>query len=348
MKLKLTAILCLLMGCSFTATGDITQKAKQTKMLNDYLQSIHFGEVQTFKNLTVIPLLSVAPEGVAYLTLKEVLAQKTLTITELDEGGSVPELKAQNKSPSFILMLDGEQIEGAKQNRILNTSILMKHQSELVIPVSCTEQGRWHYETEQGESNHEGKKFKDAANIMPSKMRLDNKQAVSKSLKQSGEARSNQSSIWKGVAEYQEKAQVPSETKALQDVYKAKETAINQYINAFKVQPNQKGLLVLIHGKVVGFDIVSRASAYSVLHPKLISSYAMDAMTTPSHRKMKKGEAVLPPVQAKAFLETIKTVKGERFPSVDQGESYRYEDSKVVGSALVHEDVVIHTSFFAR
>ena len=37
-------------------------------------------------------------------------------------------------------MLAGEEPVGAKQNRILNTTILLKKHSETTIPVSCTKQ----------------------------------------------------------------------------------------------------------------------------------------------------------------------------------------------------------------
>jgi hypothetical protein len=49
----------------------------------------------------------------------------------------VPELKLVNLSPSKILILDGEELKGAKQNRIVNATFLIGPKSEVVIPVSC-------------------------------------------------------------------------------------------------------------------------------------------------------------------------------------------------------------------
>jgi len=46
-----------------------------------------------------------------------------------------------------ILILDGEELVGAKQNRVVNTTLLIAAASSTVIPVSCVEQGRWDYDS---------------------------------------------------------------------------------------------------------------------------------------------------------------------------------------------------------
>lgn len=53
-------------------------------------------------------------------------------------------------------MLEGEQIIGLKQNRIVNMSILIKENSELPVPVSCVEEGRW------GVDNRRKKPYSDS------------------------------------------------------------------------------------------------------------------------------------------------------------------------------------------
>jgi uncharacterized protein (DUF1330 family) len=60
-----------------------------------------------------------------YLTLDEAMSQEAIDVVEIDRGGSVPELKVINKSGKMILILDGEELVGAKQNRIVNTTILI-------------------------------------------------------------------------------------------------------------------------------------------------------------------------------------------------------------------------------
>ena len=109
------------------------------------LVRLALGEAQIHRNIVVFPLLGPDAGAAPYLTLGEALAGHCLTVTEVSEGGSVPELKVLSQSDRPILLLDGEELVGAKQNRVLNTTILLKERAETKIPVSCVEQGRWSY-----------------------------------------------------------------------------------------------------------------------------------------------------------------------------------------------------------
>ena len=73
-------------------------------------------------------------------TLDEALAGG-LRIRETSESGSVPEPAVENLLAERVLLYDGEELIGAKQNRILNVSVLVEAKSSLTIPVSCVEQG---------------------------------------------------------------------------------------------------------------------------------------------------------------------------------------------------------------
>jgi hypothetical protein len=57
--------------------------------------------------------------------LVDALVLTGFKITEVSEGGSVPNLRVINKTPHHVLLFDGEELKGAKQNRILNTTILI-------------------------------------------------------------------------------------------------------------------------------------------------------------------------------------------------------------------------------
>ena len=77
--------------------------------------------------------------GAASSSLERVI----VTVEEVSESGSVPNLLVENKGDIRILFIEGEELVGAKQNRVLNTSVLIAAKSRVKIPVSCVEAGRW-------------------------------------------------------------------------------------------------------------------------------------------------------------------------------------------------------------
>jgi len=239
-----------------------------------------------------------------------------------------------NKADVSVLLLDGEELAGAKQNRVLNTSILVKKKSELIIPVSCTEQGSWSYRTDE---------FFNSENILSHKIRGKKAAFVSNSLKERGSYDSDQGAIWDEIQEMSISAGVYSATGAMKDVYEEKKDVLEEYIKAFKCLPHQKGMFVLVGGEVAGWDILSRESAFKVIFPKLVKSYTMDAAL---ERKGKKGSSKKPLEEAKKFLQEIKDCQEKKYPSVGQGWDYRFEGEDKIGSALVYRKKVIHLAFF--
>ena len=83
--------------------------------------------------------------GPEYITLKEAFEKGVFAVTEVSEGGRYPSRTARDQGQA-VLLLDGEEVRGAKQNRILSNTILVGPQSTVKVPVSCVEHGRWHYE----------------------------------------------------------------------------------------------------------------------------------------------------------------------------------------------------------
>ena len=109
------------------------------------LSRIELAEPQHFRNLTIVPMLDAAAGAAGYLLLDELMALGLAQVTEVSEGGSVPEVSFANLADRPVLLVDGEELVGARQNRILNLSILVAAGRKIRIPVSCVEQGRWAY-----------------------------------------------------------------------------------------------------------------------------------------------------------------------------------------------------------
>ena len=297
-----------------------------------YLSNLSLGESQVYGHLTIVPIFAPSNDELEYITLIEGLKKETLTITEVDDSGNVPNLKVINSGDQPVLFLDGEDLAGAKQNRTLNTSILTRSQSETIIPVSCTEQGRWSYETHN---------FYDPDLVMSKDIRAKKMAYVSDSLKADHGYRSDQGKIWDDLAFEAQKAGVHSRTGAMRDVYKSKSDEIDEYLNVFKCKANQRGVVALLKGRVAGFDILSRSDAYALVHTKLVKSYCMDAIIDKCS-----SDYEIDTRNARLFLDKILRSEEKKFKSIGHGWDYRFNGNGVVGSALLYGTVPVHLAFF--
>lgn len=100
------------------------------------------GEPTEHRGIVVVPLYPLRNPVARYVTLDTGLA-RGVSITETSEAGDVPELVVSNPLDDDVMLYDGAELVGAKQNRILNVTVLVAAGSTITIPVSCTEEGRW-------------------------------------------------------------------------------------------------------------------------------------------------------------------------------------------------------------
>src|SRR3954466_641475 len=90
------------------------------QLLIDRLQTLEVAEAHAAGGLQVFGLRWHHDKDLTYSTLDDALAAETLEVTEVSDGGSVPTLKVINKADAMVFLMAGEQLVGAKQNRVLN------------------------------------------------------------------------------------------------------------------------------------------------------------------------------------------------------------------------------------
>ncbi len=307
---------------------------KQNNPLAGLASNLVVGQKQQFKNMTVFPLFTSIKEDCDYLSLSEAIENQSIEITEIDNQGSVPELKVINKGHKKVLFLDSEELKGAKQNRILNTSVLIKKESETVIPVSCTERGRWDYRSPN---------FTTSGHMGFSGLRKSKSKSVAYSLKISKSFRSDQSEVWNSIDKNMDNLNVHSHTSAMEDSYSSRHNDLEDYMKAFVPIKNQRGILVMINGKAVGLDFISSDKVYSSVHTKLTRSYSMQALTQLPAIDEEATSDQLPDV----FLNKIIHANVESYNSPGHGKDYRIEPNVVIGHGLVYKKEVIQMSVFA-
>jgi hypothetical protein len=100
------------------------------------------GSPRSFSGLTLVPLFPSRPPVLEYLGLDEAAA-RGFRVSEIGDEGVVEWLLVENSLPEVVLLYDGEELVGAKQNRIVEQTILVGAGSSLKIPAKCVERGRW-------------------------------------------------------------------------------------------------------------------------------------------------------------------------------------------------------------
>ena len=217
----------------------------------------------------MFPLVAKDARLAAYITLDEALDRQLATVTEVSEGGVVPELRFENKGVAPVLLVDGEELVGARQNRVLNLTILVGAHTELVIPVSCVEAGRWSYN-----SRH----FGSAKRSLYAAARAAKMGQVSESLRDSGTRRSNQGAIWNDISA--KAARFGTRLRHRSDVRHLRGASedVEAYTAAISGVPGQVGGVFAVNDQIFGIELFDSPNTYQKLATKLVSSYAMEAL----------------------------------------------------------------------
>lgn len=301
----------------------------------ELLNGLETADAQRNGNLLVFPLRHRAPAGPAYIGLRQALADKTLRIVEKDGGGSVPELVVVNSGEAGVLILDGEEVRGAKQNRVLNTTVLVKPGESILVPVSCVEAGRW---------RQVSLSFDDSDQILSASARTGKCERVSENLRSCGAYDGDQGAVWRDIGTLLEDAGADSPTSAMSDAFEKRSEQLDAYQKAFPLVEGQAGLIVVSNGRVASLDVLSRSEVYPVLHGKLIRSHAIEALAG-----RRTAEPITDPeALVAAFLDDARRGKQEVFPSRGAGQDHRLRGIDTAGSALVVDGAVVHLALFPR
>jgi hypothetical protein len=304
-------------------------------ILIKYLETLATDAKQSHDNLTVFPLLSDAAVSLAYLMLDEALQKEVVEVAEVDESGEVSRLKVINRSDLPVLILDGEELVGAKQNRIVNTTILIAAESMTIIPVSCVEQGRWTYRTNR---------FFSEKRMMTSRMRASKAVKVQDCLSMRAEFAADQGSVWQNIREMAERRNVDSLSGAMADIYEKERPAIAEYLPHFHCLERQVGAVFAIAGQVVGFEAFGKSDTFATCFDKIVESYVLDAIDEFGREGKDRSTAE----NAGNFLRDLFSCRVATFPSAGLGTDCRLDSEKANGLALVVDGEVLHLSVFAR
>ena len=293
---------------------------------------IRVGDPIHHENLTIFPIFSSGPatDEVDYLLSDEAVGAGSVTVEEINESGSVPTLLVTNRGDHQVLFLEGEELRGAKQNRVLNTSVLIGARTKATIPVSCVEMGRWRFRSH---------KFTTSDNYSSPKLRQQLKRSVTRSLREGQGHRSDQGAVWSEVDRQMQSLKSSSETHAMSDTYDTNRDRFQEFRTHMNYAEGATGLAVAIGSTVVALDIFDKPSTCRKVWDRLLSGFVMDAL--------EEGQVTQSPAPAEvdALLKRLEAAAWQESPAVGEGREFRTDAGpKTHASALTFATCMLHGS----
>jgi ARG/rhodanese/phosphatase superfamily protein len=209
--------------------------------------------------VALVPIVATgALDRRAYATLHESMARGTATITEATEGFDVEHVFVTNRGAQPLLVLNGEVIIDAHQDRVLAESVVIPARESREVRVRCVESSR----AEGGQHFHSSGVIAE----------LPLRQVV---------AHKEQTSVWRKVDEINGSRGLQPETHTYRHAA-AQQTSgptaerrdrLMAQLAAHPDRARMVGVAVAIDGRVLAVDRFATPDLYRRFEPRLLASY---------------------------------------------------------------------------
>ena len=250
-------------------------------------------------NLTVFPLVGATSRDTReFLTLDEGLRSGEVVVTEsgsvqplirrrtrptpIHEGAQVNQLVLVNNSKRPLLLLAGEIVTGGKQDRVIAKDRLVPSESEPVeLGVFCVEPGRW---VAKSASFGAFGGNMAAPSVRLRAMKDKNQQQVWDSVRSAQTNIASQMSTSEAVevqatSSYATVMENGDVKRKLDSVAAPIERDYSKLIRELRDQ-NAVGVVVAVDGEIIWADIFASTQLLEKYWPKLIRSYATEALVS--------------------------------------------------------------------
>jgi hypothetical protein len=272
------------------------------------------GEPRSFRGLAIFPLYPTEAPTAEYVGLDEAMA-RGLAIHEVDQAGNIQLLLLENRLAERVLLFPGEELVGAKQNRVVEHPILVEAGASVKVPVHCVERGRWAYRS---------RSFAPAPRAAYPALRKAQKLG--------------QSAVWAEVGAKSARMDSSSPTDAAEQLYLDHRASLDEYLQALPRLDGQAGVLVGIAGRLVCVDYVSRPDVFAGLYLKLLRGYALEAIEMPVDRPLRKAAVG-------RFLGELELAQRTERVAVGLGQRGDLTEYAVGSELVVGGEVVAVTAF---
>lgn len=300
--------------------------------LQDIMKTqVFLGDLQRVKGLGVIPILTEEVRELPEVeTLESALKRGIARITETSPTGDVPFLLFENTGDKPIILLDGEELVGGKQNRIINTTLVILANTTVKIPVSCIQAGRW---------QHERADFRSAGSVFRARSRAVHKATVTHNLFERRSFSSDQRAVWNEVAASLGELGVSSSTSNFMEGHERVSNRLEEYVEAIRPAENQVGAIFLNSEGILGLEILGSPALFSKVCDKVVRSFAFEVVNAPDLN----GVSI---EAATRWWDTVLATKVTGHDSPGAGVDVRVRSDDLIGSGLIWNRVIVHLSCF--
>jgi hypothetical protein len=135
--------------------------------------------------------------------------------------------------------------------------------------------------------------------------------------------------------------EAPSPSGAAAELYVRHRPQLEEFVVAFTPVPGQVGALFAVNGSPWGIDLFVCPATLGKTLPKLVRSYALDAIDAAADRDSPAIEQ-----DAQRFVTDTMAARVDRFPAVGLGEDLRLAAPALSGGALAVDGQVVHLCAF--
>ena len=266
------------------------------------------------------------------------IADESLQVSELDTGASVPELQVHNPGSTDLLIPAGRVLEGGRQTRTVNVSILVPAGATIIIPVSCVEAGRW----------SGGSTFRDSKRMASRSMRMSKGRSVKSNIENHGTKNSNQGEVWNAISEELTTRHLTSDSSLFLDAAGSIENdqELSDLVsNLLGTGPaeGQTGVVVAYGDKIAGLELFTNPDDLRASWVALVNSFVFDSPVQESDES-----SVIDVVAIEAFLADIANQEGTVAKGTGLGSEFHVANERYVAHALVDDSgSLLHAYAFA-
>jgi hypothetical protein len=262
--------------------------------------------------------------------LDEALPTGRTSITEVSDTGVVALVRVTHGGTLPLLLIDGEQIVGAKQNRIVNASFLVAPGQSVEVPVSCVERGRWRYR---------GLTFGRSDTTISANARAAKLRRLHASLERGRGHDGDQQAVWRDVEHYLTRTGASSQSAAFDDAFQHHRGHSEPALSSFEPAAGQVGIAAVCDGSLVGLDLFGSPSLYARGWKKVargLLSEVYDAREAPSEASSL--------ATVRGAIQAIAASKPMRSSAPGIGQTLHAAATGVTFTGVVHREVLYHAA----